>query len=177
MYEIVIDVETFSSGPNSAIATIGAIAWDRETEEVRKFYTIIKEDPKGVYSSQTIRWHIDLNVGCRSVGRQDEGVHLNQSLTYLSSFLRDHKADQRGECRIWTHATFDMPVLRSAYHRSGITSIPWSYGNCRDLRTLYDLSGGRPSEEEVGYTGNHNALEDCLSQKNEVDICLSRMGL
>jgi len=173
---IVIDIETFSSRPGAAIASIGAIAWEKDYEDV--FYRVIADDYDGHYSPETIRWHLSLGVGLASVGPPEEAEPFGLVLKSFSDFMQRNKAKERNgnAAAIWTHATFDMPILRDAYFREGWSSVPWNYANCRDLRTLYQLAGGRPLVEETGYTGNHNALEDCYAQKKEVEICLGRLG-
>lgn len=173
--EISIDLETFSSAPDASIATIGVAARRHPDHCVNGLYLVV-DDPDGRFTPDTIRWHASqedpASTTGASAGRGKE-MPLEDALRALSKFLTSLNADTEGEARIWTHATFDMPVLESAFVRAGISWRPWHYRNCRDLRTLYDLSGGRPELDRVGT--HHNALDDAVYQLYEVEACFRQM--
>jgi len=64
----------------------------------------------------------------------------------------------------WAHATFDFPILTSAY-RLVNQGCPISYRKMRDIRTLVDLSGlpySKPKADELKKT--HDGLDDCIYQ-------------
>jgi hypothetical protein len=75
----------------------------------------------------------------------------------------------RGAERIWAHATFDIPILGSAY-RMLEQEVPWKFRGVRDLRTLSHLAeirGANLKEIEKGLLNRgvkHNALEDARYQ-------------
>lgn len=166
MTHISIDVETFDNSPDSALATIGAVS-----TEGPEFYKVV-EDPNGSYSPRTIRWHANQENTASNVGADVDPVSLRTGLFSFSNWLRDHGAEREGEAHLWAHANFDFPVLKMAYDRVSI-QVPWHYRNTRDLRTLYALSGIRPTFEVEGV---HHALRDAKYQLKEVRACLSHMG-
>jgi hypothetical protein len=161
--EISIDLETFSSAPNASIAAIGATCGDGDD-----FYAVV-HDPEGAWDPATIRWHTQQKEPARNVGDNRHASVLCDALIFFSRWLERRGANREGAARLWTHATFDMPVLESAYRRADL-KIPWHYRNCRDLRTLYDFAGGRPTLDPVG--AGHHALDDAKYQLNEVMHCL-----
>lgn len=167
MIDISIDLETFDSAPDASIATIGAVAVGPAGVEDGHFYVVV-DDPGGSWSPETVRWHAQ-QVG-DTLGRSEgPAMPLVVVLDEFSRWLHYYSANKEGKARLWTHATFDMPVLESAYRRADLER-PWFYRNCRDLRTLYDLAGGRPKLERVGT--HHNALDDARYQMGEVQHCL-----
>jgi exodeoxyribonuclease VIII len=159
--DISVDLETFDSSPTAAIASIGAVASNGE-----EFYVVVN-DPEGSWSPQTCRWHSVQEDPEDTMGPQAQAVGLKEALKRFTSFMKRNRADVQGVGLVWTHATFDMPVLESAYRRADMFR-PWHYRNCRDLRTLYDLAAGRPKVER---NKKHNALEDARAQLKEVQIC------
>ena len=170
MKHIMIDIETFALTPNAALASIGAVVWDG-TGWGDEFYMVV-DDPDGDFSPSTIRWHGDQRNMAATVGMGTEAVHYIGALNLFSEWLRKHGAMVEGT-RIWSHATFDIPVLTSAYKRAELP-VGWHHRNCRDLRTLYDLAGGRPSLPAIGTS--HNALDDARYQKEEVYVCYHQLG-
>lgn len=168
MIDISIDLETLSSDPRGAsLATIGLAAQDFETGQIWTGYWVTN-DPTGIIEPETVRWHIAQGAPASAIGIEHV-VPIGTALEQLGALLKmEFKAHREGTCRIWTHATFDIPQLAIAYKRLGMKHT-WFYRNCRDLRTLYDLAGGRPHVENHN---PHNALADAVAQLEEVRLCL-----
>lgn len=173
--DISIDIETFGSVLGSSIAQIGAVVRVPEMslnpdKQLSTFFVVVN-DPGGIFMPATIRWHKE-QVG-DSLGKQSDARSLDDALSLFRSWLRRYNAQEEGEARLWTHATFDIPQLDAAFHRSSLPRVPWHYRNCRDLRTLYDFAGGRPKLDPIGKT--HNALDDAIYQLHEIEECLHRI--
>lgn len=176
MVDISLDIETFAKVPNAAVASIALVAWtEDDPDRVQTFYRPIRDDYDGVYDPETIRWHSEQEGN--TLGKIDECVRCEAACIDMSNFLSKFKSRTDGECRIWSHATFDIPVLTNFLIRTFGKSIdlPWHYRNVRDLRTLYDVSGGRPELERVGTY--HNALDDALYQMGEIKACFNQMNV
>ncbi len=173
MIDISIDIETLADVPGAAIATIGGYAVSDTAGTpymvggVSEFYVVLN-DETGIITPKTVRWHAKQSDPVGNLGGNP--IDLRTGIQKFSIWLRRMNAHKEDTVRIWSHATFDMPIIAGAYHRLGLRP-PWRYRDCRDLRTLYDLAGGRP---EVGHGGKHNALEDAKAQMLEIQICLSR---
>jgi exodeoxyribonuclease VIII len=174
MIDVSIDIETLALRQGASIATIGACAvggavgvWPDLRNDL--FYVVI-DDPGGIIEPSCIRWHAsqDDPVGNLGIG----AVSLEEGLRRLSAWMTENGADEKGEARIWSHATFDVPIIEAAYQRVGLKP-PWDYRNCRDLRTLYDLAGGCPPAPNERF---HNALSDAKAQMEEIQFCLNRIS-
>lgn len=166
MKHISIDLETASSNSDASIFTIGGAS------SGGSYFYIVVDDPGGSWSPDTVRWLAQQEQSKQVVGVGYHRYPLYEALTQFSKWLGDLGAGHEGAVCIWTHATFDMPVLETAYQRAGIKR-PWHYRNCRDLRTLYWLAGGRP---QVIHTGKHHALNDAEALLREVKECLRILG-
>lgn len=180
MFHISIDIETFSSAPNAALASIGAVAW-KERFNLADLapsdrFVIGVLDRTGHFDPDTIRWHAKQDRPGITTGAELNIVPAAKALVMFAEWLNIYGAQTGGEACLWTHATFDIPVLASAYRRYEIKE-PWHYRNCKDLRTLYMLAGGRPKEPD-GSPENliaHSAIDDAIYQAYEVEHCLSRI--
>ena len=158
--DISIDIETFALGTNASIAQIGAAVSPVDT------FFVVVDAPPGTFCPATIRWHAAQPGD--TIGSVEDAVGLREALSRFDAWLLKKKVHNPGEGLLWTHATFDIPRLAEAYDRAG-RDTPWHYRNCRDLRTLYDLAGGRPELPPVGTS--HNALDDALYQLQEIQAC------
>ena len=174
MIDVSIDIETLALRQGASIATIGVCAVSRvlrpsDTPSVFDDFYVVIDDPGGVIEPSCVRWHVAQDDPVGNLGT--EAVSLEAGLQKLSAWMREIGANEKGEARIWSHATFDVPIIEAAYQRIGLKP-PWDYRNCRDLRTLYDLAGGRP---EVSNERVHHALSDAIAQMQEIQFCLNRI--
>lgn len=82
------------------------------------------------------------------------------ALIYLNGWLKENMDCDSGQ--FWSHATFDFPVLTSAYLATDLKSaIP--HRRCRDMRTIEMFFGNKiewPTREGV----HHDALDDAIFQ-------------
>ena len=69
------------------------------------------------------------------------------------------------ENRIWSHATFDAPVLDATF-RAVDKVLPWHYRDNRDLRTLFD--GLELTELKRGHPLEHTCGWDAFAQGQQV---------
>ena len=166
MIDVSIDIETLALQQGASIATIGACA--ESPPRLDDFYVVI-DDPGGVIEPSCVRWHVAQNDPAGNLGV--EAVSLKVGLQKLSDWMEQIGANEKGEARIWSHATFDVPIIEAAYQRLGLEP-PWDYRNCRDLRTLYDLAGGCPPAQNERA---HHALSDAVAQMQEIQFCLERI--
>lgn len=170
MIEISIDLETFATCHDASVAAIGVCS---TIDEDDAFFCYV-DDPDGVISPGTVRWHAIQKDMPSNVGMPQSAILLTEALASLRTWLRDRQAHRQGKARVWAHGGFDLTILAEAYRRAGWHhGPPWAYRNARDLRTLYDLAGGRP---KVVNRGKHNALSDARAQLEEVRVCLEILG-
>jgi len=135
MKDIMIDLETMGTTPNSVIVQIGACYFDRISGKTGCEFLMnvsMKScmDLGLTMDASTVEWW--LNKTNRSFLQQP--IHdVKEVFDYLFNFCNKCKC-------VWAHATFDFPILMNAYNKINY-NLPFSFRDCRDLRTLVDLAG------------------------------------
>lgn len=168
MHDLMVDLETLGTGPESVIVSIGAAFFNPKTGEVGdKFYGNIDLESSinyGDVDASTIKWWLQQSVDARKVF--DGGHDLKVVLEDLSKGIC--ASSSVDEVRIWGNgSTFDNAILRNAYNTTGI-DVPWKFWNDRDVRTVVDLGYRMLNvdlKKATEFTGTqHNALDDVLHQ-------------
>lgn len=167
MKDIMLDLETLGTRHDAMIIQIGACYFDRETGEIGRAFSV-NIDPKGYEDKFTIDygtiawWFQQSDAARRAV--MGNTLSLEEALRILGDFFFDPS-----DVCIWSHATFDMPILANAFNIVGIKNrLP--FRNARDIRTLMDLAGPSAPMSRDGI--HHNALDDC---KYQVEYCVQAM--
>lgn len=153
-----IDLETLGTRHGALILQIGACYFNRETGEIGVGFSAnvdagLMVDEFTVDMS-TIKWWFEQSDKARQLVTENPQP-LVDVLISLSQFL--HKPD----IMVWSHATFDIPILVNAFEKARIT-FPVPFRNMRDIRTLMDLSKHRSTIERSGV--HHHALDDAKFQ-------------
>jgi len=159
---LMVDIETLGNGPRSVITQIGACYFDPETGSIGQTFEVninIQSclDIGLEIDGDTIKWWF----GQESRTWLNNTVPLILALRQFGQFC--HKAKH-----VWSHATFDMPILFNAY-RECDEKIPFHYRTPRDIRTLVWLWGGKFEREPR--VGAHDGLSDCKYQVEYVTKC------
>ena len=167
-----IDIETLGTSHDAVIVQIGACWFDRNTGE-------IKEDPFIVNISIEDCRDCCLRMDAGAItfwARQggatwgDRPVDLDVALIALKGWVETTSTTKKFS--VWAHATFDFPILANA-HKAVEIDMPWSRRQCRDIRTLVDLSGiKKPKTEEK----SHDALDDCRYQVKYCYECFKQLS-
>lgn len=170
---ISIDLETISTHPNAAIASIGACRFDPRGDWIGDTFhihvSLINCQHHGLaIDAGTVLWWLGQSDDARNtlIAGQQDAAPLMTALDALNEFI-----DGTGtEPEIWVNgASFDFPILASAYRTFGWT-IPWNFWQERDLRTLKALNKGARIER----TGtHHNALDDACHQARLIQHILT----
>ncbi len=162
-----IDLETLSSNSNAAVIQIGAAAFGLAHIGPTYKATIDVADAMkyGEVSPSTLKWWMGQADAARA-SAMDGDQSLAQALQGLNGFINSLS----GEHEFWAHATFDFPVIMSAYNAVGIkAAIP--YKKTRDLRTLESFYGQFITwEPREGI--HHDALDDALYQARHAQLML-----
>jgi len=195
MLEVMIDLETLSVRPDSAILIIAAIKFDRNEKWSQKAKLVPKEEQscrliEGVAGVHCFYKRIDL-LSCLELGMrispetqawwstQDENIRkeafgpenrivLKEALKQFSEWFGDSKL-------IWGHGDdFDCTILGEAYERCSMEK-PWKFWNTRDTRTLFDLASVRMSD--LPTENKHHALYDCYRQIIGVQLAIKKLNL
>lgn len=171
--DIMLDLETLSTRPDATILTFGAVKFDPYTNVIGDgIYHRIDVDEQiqlGRHvDDNTIEWwgkQAD-DVREEALGPMDR-INLEQFTSSLNRFIVG------SEC-IWAQGpVFDIVILENLYRQLG-KPAPWNFWQIRDSRTLLSTHGDPRDKNKQGL---HNALEDCVSQAQAVQIIFARTGV
>lgn len=164
--DIVLDIETLGTRPDSVVLTIGAVKFDPYGDEVdidKGFYIradVNEQLAMGRHLSEdTLQWWMKQPEEVREDALSEGGREsVAETLKQLNRFLVC--SDQ-----VWVQGpVFDIATLENLY-RQMQTPPPWHYWNIRDSRTLFGVHGDpRDKNRKLA----HNALVDCYYQARAI---------
>jgi DNA polymerase III epsilon subunit-like protein len=168
---ITLDLETLGNGPTAPIVQIGAIAWNEDTV-LDEFQATIEYDNSIIPSDfkvdqRTLGWWFQQEKNAQWDVFNSEAYRLpvREAVANLLDWWKGKSTFQ-----VWTHATFDMPILRHLLDVYEVP-VPWDYHNLRDIRTLNYLVG----DVEVEKNNNkHNAIDDCKYQMRYINAMINK---
>lgn len=155
-----LDIETFSSSPDAAIAQISAIDFyvGEEFEIQSQFTANINQASNQAidrhYSNQTLDWWAERPIEVQKLlmtNQRSVNDVMQEFIEWLSP-----------KSLIWCQGmSFDLPIIKSTLAALDI-EIPWNYWNERDSRTLFksldvDMQAHRSAD-------CHNSLVDVVDQ-------------
>lgn len=170
--DIMIDLETLATGPDTVVLSIGAVAFDLDDKILgTTLYTELNIQPQlddgRKIAASTLRFWVDQNIAIfkEALGSKENRTSPENALTQLANFIRT-QIPERKERNIWGNgATFDISILENMYEMYGI-ECPWGYAAAMDLRTFKRFVGkGKKIYIPVG---KHNALADAVGQAEYV---------
>ena len=169
-----IDLETLDVLPTATILTIGAVKFDPFGDDVKnptceKFYVRVDVDSCDrigcTISQSTLDWWANQSQAAQNEAFDPANrIPIEDALQQLYKFCWGAK-------RVWSHGVgFDLIILENLFRKVG-RSIPWSFWEARDTRTLYDI-GINPNRPPVLA---HHALEDAWNQAVGVQNVLNTL--
>lgn len=170
---ITFDLETLGR-INAPIAQIAAVAFKDNGSIVGDFNMRVDLNDLKNYNFQvdynTVEWWMkQSDSAIKSVFVEDMKHDLKTVLEYLSSFFSKYND---GNMSVWSHATFDPPILAHAYNEVGIEN-PIHFRWHKDIRTLTGLSGVKKT---VVQGVEHNAIDDCINQANYISKAIQELN-
>mgnify|MGYP001594935820 CR=1 FL=1 len=182
MRDVMVDIETFGTSSRAAIASIGAVAFDRDVvgtfdSEMFKVGVSLPSAIKGggEVDARTIEWWFGQPAAQKAwLGLKHEPI------TVALEMLRVWFKQVKGEL-VWANGSnFDLPILDSAYRAHG-TKSPWHYRAVRDMRTLGDIAEVGEAEWRKGaevaqqYAAvEHDPLFDAVEQAVVVQMAFAK---
>jgi len=161
--DIMIDLETLNTTPDSTILTIGAVKFDPFGSEIKEpkmdsFYVKVDLDSCDqiglTTNDDTIAWWAN-----QSKEAQEAAFDPNDRIPIEDAFAQLYKFCW-GAKRVWANgACFDIIICEHVFRKIR-KAIPWSFWEVRDVRTAFDL-GINPQRPPVTA---HHALEDAWNQ-------------
>lgn len=180
----VIDIETYDTRPTARVATIGIVAVDLVSGETVDFAHLLlsaQDQPFRTQSDDTMRWWVGQSNEARQAAFGFAGARMPavSALYEMDSLIHrvcPPSAQTPRTFGVWGYgASFDIVVLESLYADLGMT-LPWTYRQHRDLRTLYELAGIKLADfVEPGETP-HIAVDDAKAEARAMLAALDRLG-
>lgn len=166
MIQIVLDLETMGTDPNSAIVAIGAVAFDFAKDGfIDQFYkkvTLVSSVSNGaVMNPSTVLWWMNQSQSAREeiVSADTDIRYALKCFTIWVDGLRD--ASPQDKLQIWGNGSdFDNVILHSAYRHANMVA-PWQFWENRCYRTMAAM---HTNTRLVRKGTHHNALDDAKSQ-------------
>jgi len=163
MKNLMLDTETMGTGPTAALAAIGAVFFDPESDQIGDRFYIDVDLASSVKLGMTmdvgtVKWWLRQSDEARSAFTR-QGLGVTDALGLFSHWLGQHQ--RPADLLVWGNgADFDNVIVATAYRLSGL-SLPWAYYNNRCYRTLKTL---RPEVLLQRVGTHHNAVDDAESQ-------------
>jgi hypothetical protein len=160
--DVMLDLETLSTRPESVILTIGAVKFDPWKDDVDAesgLYHRVDVDQQLALGrhvqEETVQWWANQPAEVFEEAMGETGrVDLETMCADLNRFLV-------GVNNIWCQGpAFDIVILENLY-RQLVKPTPWQFWQIRDSRTLFGVHGD-PREKDR--KAAHNALMDCYYQ-------------
>lgn len=157
--EIMLDLETMGTSPNSPIIAIGAVSFSKNIES--EFYCQVNLDScvkvgMEIDSSTVIWWLKQSESARKKFFDNDKAENLADALKAFTLWLGEQSVSGVWGCG----ANFDNVIIANAYEACGLTR-PWPFWLDKCYRTVRDL---RPEVNFVRKGDHHNALDDARSQ-------------
>lgn len=162
-----IDIETMGTRSTSMIVQIGACYFDRKTGEIGDKFKVnvtYQNDNSFTIDHSTINWWLGRDEKAR-LSIMGDAVYINEAVEMLAAFLKDTTF-------VWSHATFDIPILLHAFDVCK-TTFPVHYTKMRDIRTLIDIKNDNQRSSSARAGTHHDALDDCIFQ---VQYCVEALN-
>lgn len=170
MENVMLDIETLGTSPNSAILQIAVQRFDINSGELG--------DSANVFVSAQSCIRVGLEMEFETISwwmKQEnttifdrEGMPLHVALNSLNGFIKPDDL-------VWANSpSFDCRILRNAYAKTEI-EVPWKYKNEWCFRTMMALYP--EIKENHVYSGMSNdALDDCRNQIEMLVKCFKKIN-
>lgn len=172
---LMLDVETMGVNSNAPIIQLGACLFDSQTGEILQTFcqNINLEDSILNYGLQKDQSTMDWWKEQRQDILEDILTNNKPFHFVMSEFSKFLSANvQYKETPIWSHATFDFPLVQNHLKLDGMKTM--NHKMAYDIRTLTGLSGIDLNEYDWNKGKTHNALDDCIFQ---VNYCVDAMRI
>lgn len=168
MKQICLDIETLSNKSNAAVTQIGALIFDETTGDVSDEF-LVNIDIRSLdgYSFHvdydTLGWWFNQSRDAQQSVYGDHLVKVNikEALSSFSKWVVAQHEKYGKNLKVWSHSTFDPPILTNAYYLLG-KRMPIRFIDFMDIRTLDFLTSYTTTIPRNGV--HHNALDDCRYQ-------------
>ena len=165
---VMIDIETLSTHPTAAFFEVAAVPFDLDRKEPHA--GDLHSNPGSLHlhidpsnQIESGKFHVDWNT-IKWWKNQTQSWDVPERIPTLMALQKLINTFNWKEVEgIWSKGScFDIPILDHAFRAYGLKT-PWSYRSVWDVRTIEMLARTTKTTNP-----SHNALEDALSQINDV---------
>ena len=171
MQNIMLDLETYGTGPGCPILSIGAVIFDSEELTIHpvEFYEVVNLqsclDAGLVKDPATIVWWASQKEEAKAILTQvnlPTALNIKDALQKFNEYLS--ASGQNPEVmKVWGNgADFDNAIMQFVYKKLGLEA-GWKFWNNRCYRTMKSIPKYKHVKMVRGGT-HHNALDDARSQ-------------
>ena len=168
MPDVMLDLETMGTRPDSPIVAIGAVTFDVDTYTIgQHFYARVDlqsaVDLGARMDPSTVIWWMQQSDDARREITSGNRFHINEALQDFENWLREYTGPVTAT-KIWGNgATFDNVILKEHYLRSSPNiEPPWKFWNDRCFRTVAARYANIEKDERKGT--HHKAIDDAIFQ-------------
>jgi hypothetical protein len=174
MKDCMLDLETLGRTADAVILQIGLCRFNIFTGERDEGFEVnidLNDSIRQGFALEgsTIEWWLNQDDAARQAVIAKPKFPVKVALQKAAQYMK-------GCTTLWSHATFDAPIL--AYHFKKMdVKLPIHYRGHRDIRTLVSLSNFRKYEYEFYRDEGirHTALADCIRQIKYCSECWKRI--
>ncbi len=171
---LMLDFETLGSAADTALVSLGAVAFNREGVLEQKLFLFDLEDQVKhgrTYTAATIQWWMRQSDKAREVFKpSDKGLTIAAFFSEFETMI-DLALKKAGESRselkpVGNGANFDISILEDLYRKSHPGrehALPWKFWNVWCFRTFNHLTKCKDLIARPHGTA-HSALDDALYQ-------------
>ncbi len=171
-----LDIETLGSVGSPVVLSIGLYHMKDEIEEEpdpRRLFVANIDITSSLKAGLTVegsnlRWWFEQSDEARQALFKPQPSDLTYTIKTLGEWYRRRIQStivRKDEVRVWSHSTFDIPVLNNACKAVRL-DMPWSPRDTRDLRTIVD--GLELTELKKGHPLEHTCGWDAFAQGQQV---------
>ena len=179
---VMIDLETFGTGPDAVIAQVAAVPFELRsggrvaTGDAFNWY-VRPDTCHGLkYDWDTVDWWMTRAPESRRRlldGIRERGKPLVDALVAFQFWPGKHGFSWASIEGVWAKPlSFDVPILDYACRSFG-RRLSWDFLKGRDVRTVYSLLGDPPPMDSGGTA--HDALDDCVTQICQLQAVMGRL--
>lgn len=164
MKDLMIDLETLATTPDTVVISIGACFFDpifgRSGATFSANLDIQSQLDHGRrVSASTLKWWMNQSTEAKSLFRE-ETWDIQDGLENFTAWV---EANREQELYPWGNGSlFDIAIMESLLHDYE-QKVPWKYSDVMDLRTFRRFCANNTKVDRAAGT-HHNALDDALNQ-------------
>jgi hypothetical protein len=180
---LTFDLETLGNTAQAPIVQIAALGFDGKVIEPSKVFNVrvelksLQHFPFEV-DYETVGWWLSQDKGAIDDVFNAQAHKRLHIIGALKEFRHFWKENCDASTQVYSHATFDPPILDHAYRVVDKTRSPIPFRSHKDIRTLTSLYlelVGKPLPEITREGNHHDAASDCIYQARYITEMLMEL--